>query len=331
MFYSQIILAKKGPLGKVWLAAHWGDKKLGRNQIFTTDISQSVQDIVHPAAPLALRVSGHLLLGVVRIYSRKVKYLKNDVEEAAVKMKMTFKGGGSAKKRRRKDVDEEDDDELWMVNLHPARGDKSPRKSKNTTGGVHNVQNFGEYEEDVTNLLDNAMNLPGVQPVSNDQFVIPFSMDPEKEGDDMDFQTMEWEAVQMDGELGDPLRNRFSLDAESVVSGRRAMLRDPTQQSQATDESAIAAVNRTLESEISTMRHLPTQQENEETWEAFDQRMVEDEDEDDEDRHVFPADSESLVDDNDKTVKTKDSRVSDIEVVRDADSVESIQVCSSFF
>jgi hypothetical protein len=27
MFYSQIILAKKGPLGKIWLAAHW-DKKL---------------------------------------------------------------------------------------------------------------------------------------------------------------------------------------------------------------------------------------------------------------------------------------------------------------
>jgi cohesin complex subunit SCC1 len=23
VFYSQIILAKKGPLGKIWLAAHW--------------------------------------------------------------------------------------------------------------------------------------------------------------------------------------------------------------------------------------------------------------------------------------------------------------------
>eukprot|EP00567_Pseudictyota_dubia_P000939 CAMPEP_0197467226 /NCGR_PEP_ID=MMETSP1175-20131217/65458_1 /TAXON_ID=1003142 /ORGANISM="Triceratium dubium, Strain CCMP147" /LENGTH=266 /DNA_ID=CAMNT_0043003289 /DNA_START=225 /DNA_END=1022 /DNA_ORIENTATION=- len=68
MFYSQIILAKKGPLGKVWLAAHWGDKKLGRPQIFSTDISSSVDSIVNPAVPLALRVSGHLLLGVVRIY-----------------------------------------------------------------------------------------------------------------------------------------------------------------------------------------------------------------------------------------------------------------------
>ena len=46
MFYSQIILAKKSPLGKVWLAAHWGDKKLGRPQIFNTDIAQSVESIV---------------------------------------------------------------------------------------------------------------------------------------------------------------------------------------------------------------------------------------------------------------------------------------------
>lgn len=41
MFYSQIILAKKGPLGKIWLAAHW-DKKLSKMQVFQTDITKSV-------------------------------------------------------------------------------------------------------------------------------------------------------------------------------------------------------------------------------------------------------------------------------------------------
>lgn len=99
MFYSQIILAKKGPLGKIWLAAHWGDKKLGRPQIFSTDIASSVESIVNPAAPLALRVSGHLLLGVVRIYSRKVKYLMQDCTEALVKIKMAFRPGASASMR----------------------------------------------------------------------------------------------------------------------------------------------------------------------------------------------------------------------------------------
>jgi N terminus of Rad21 / Rec8 like protein len=81
MFYSQVILARKGPLGKIWLAAHF-DKKLTKAQIFTTDISESVDSVLNPAAPLALRVSGHLMLGIVRIYSRKVKYLMADCTEA---------------------------------------------------------------------------------------------------------------------------------------------------------------------------------------------------------------------------------------------------------
>ena len=103
MFYSQVILAKKGPLAKVWLAAHWGDKKLARPQIFATDISASVDTIVNPTMPLALRLSGHLLLGVVRIYSRKVKYVLSDCTEAMLKLQMAFAtasgsgGGGTAK------------------------------------------------------------------------------------------------------------------------------------------------------------------------------------------------------------------------------------------
>ena len=92
MFYSQVILARKGPLGKIWLAAHW-DKKLTKNQIFSTDISDSVDKIVNPSAPLALRVSGHLMLGIVRIYSRKVKYLMSDCAEAMWKIKMAFRPG----------------------------------------------------------------------------------------------------------------------------------------------------------------------------------------------------------------------------------------------
>lgn len=41
MFYSEFVLTKKGPLAKIWLAAHW-DKKLSKNQITETDISTSV-------------------------------------------------------------------------------------------------------------------------------------------------------------------------------------------------------------------------------------------------------------------------------------------------
>lgn len=92
MFYSQVILARKGPLGKIWLAAHF-DKKLTKTQIFSTDITDSVETVLNPTTPLALRVSGHLMLGIVRIYSRKVKYLMSDATEAMWKIKLAFRPG----------------------------------------------------------------------------------------------------------------------------------------------------------------------------------------------------------------------------------------------
>lgn len=43
---------------------------------------------------MALRMSGHLMLGVVRIFSRKVSYLLNDCSEAMTKIKDAFRGPG---------------------------------------------------------------------------------------------------------------------------------------------------------------------------------------------------------------------------------------------
>jgi cohesin complex subunit SCC1 len=41
MFYSTQILAKKGPLGTIWIAAHL-DRRLKRSQVFEADIASSV-------------------------------------------------------------------------------------------------------------------------------------------------------------------------------------------------------------------------------------------------------------------------------------------------
>ncbi|XP_020597353.1 sister chromatid cohesion 1 protein 4-like isoform X2 [Phalaenopsis equestris] len=90
MFYSQFILAKKGPLGTIWIAAHL-ERKLRKNQVADTDIGVSVDSILFPDAPIALRLSSHLLLGVVRIYSKKVNYLFNDCSEALIKIKHAFR------------------------------------------------------------------------------------------------------------------------------------------------------------------------------------------------------------------------------------------------
>ena len=92
MFYAHFVLAKKGPLSRIWLAAHW-DKKLTKAHVFETNIEQSVDGILQPKVKMALRTSGHLLLGVVRIYSRKAKYLLSDCNEAFVKIKMAFRPG----------------------------------------------------------------------------------------------------------------------------------------------------------------------------------------------------------------------------------------------
>ncbi|KAH7283221.1 hypothetical protein KP509_35G066500 [Ceratopteris richardii] len=89
MFYSHFILARKGPLGVIWVAAHL-EAKLRKKHVAETSISESVDSIICSEVPLALRLSGHLLVGVVRIYSRKVNYLYHDCSEALIKIKNAF-------------------------------------------------------------------------------------------------------------------------------------------------------------------------------------------------------------------------------------------------
>jgi hypothetical protein len=137
MFYSHSLLAKKGPLARVWLAAHW-EKKLTRASIQQTDIKKaagacsgengrarnrvapagapfpgaarpsririvsniprapcphalSADEIRKPAQPLALRLSGQLLLGITRIYHKKVTLLYEDGQSALKKLSEFFK------------------------------------------------------------------------------------------------------------------------------------------------------------------------------------------------------------------------------------------------
>ncbi|KAH0619296.1 hypothetical protein JD844_019257 [Phrynosoma platyrhinos] len=92
MFYMQLLMNKRGPLAKIWLAAHW-DKKLTKAHIFECNLETTVEKIVSPKCAIALRTSGHLLLGVVRIYHRKTKYLLADCNEALLKMQTAFRPG----------------------------------------------------------------------------------------------------------------------------------------------------------------------------------------------------------------------------------------------
>lgn len=95
MFYSETLLSKTGPLARVWLSANL-ERKLSKTHILQSNIESSVNAIVDQGtAPMALRLSGQLLLGVVRIYSRKARYLLDDCNEALLKIKMVSQGASS--------------------------------------------------------------------------------------------------------------------------------------------------------------------------------------------------------------------------------------------
>ncbi|KAK4372204.1 hypothetical protein RND71_007588 [Anisodus tanguticus] len=72
MFYSHTFLART-----VWCAAHV-HHRLKKPHYTSTNILSTVERIMTPEVPIALRTSGHLLLGVVRIYSKQVEYFSED-------------------------------------------------------------------------------------------------------------------------------------------------------------------------------------------------------------------------------------------------------------
>ncbi|KAI0463330.1 hypothetical protein LJB42_003353 [Komagataella kurtzmanii] len=112
MLYHDQLLTKEGPLAQVWLAANL-EKKLTKAQLLKTSIPESTEAIresssIDPGTvekdqtasqtalePLALRLTGQLLYGVVRIYSRKAKYLLDDVNEALLRIKTAFRSSNS--------------------------------------------------------------------------------------------------------------------------------------------------------------------------------------------------------------------------------------------
>jgi len=315
MFYSQIILAKKGPLGKVWLAAHWGDKKLGRPQIFSADIASSVESIVNPAVPLALRVSGHLLLGVVRIYSRKVRYLMYDCNEAMVKIKMAFRPGIT-------EDGENDKDKAGagiIVDLEPVDG----------SGTQMNISNFGEYfTQDAKGggtttagpiggmliqpvlLMENEDLEKGMGGGSQGAFSVPFSMEPGTTGG-------EWILAEDE----DDFQQRLGGDGgkDGTAAAKRAMMRTQTQQSESQDSTAQNAMNLTLESDLSGMMgrsssKVVEEEEEDEGWGAFDPDAF----------PVVEGEEDEQVEETTSVADTRKSNISDIELVRAGDvSVES--------
>lgn len=54
----------------------------------------AAEEILHPQAPLALRISGLLLLGVVKIYSRQLEYFSSDCSATLSKLNQGVRTAG---------------------------------------------------------------------------------------------------------------------------------------------------------------------------------------------------------------------------------------------
>lgn len=80
MFFATYVLTQKGPLAKVWLAAHW-EKKLTAKDVKVIDLQDTIVHVIQPTVPIALRTSGELMLGIVRIYALKVQHLLKEATD----------------------------------------------------------------------------------------------------------------------------------------------------------------------------------------------------------------------------------------------------------
>ncbi|WVR09559.1 hypothetical protein IAU60_006628 [Kwoniella sp. DSM 27419] len=82
MFFSDDLLtSKKGSFGIIWLMATLGpkNKKITRRQLTSVDLPSTCELIAQPPEPMALRLSGALLVGVARCYNQNYELFFSDV------------------------------------------------------------------------------------------------------------------------------------------------------------------------------------------------------------------------------------------------------------
>lgn len=47
MFYTHVLMSKRGPLAKIWLAAHW-EKKLTKAHVSECNLEITIEKIISP-------------------------------------------------------------------------------------------------------------------------------------------------------------------------------------------------------------------------------------------------------------------------------------------
>ncbi|KAK2636000.1 hypothetical protein Ddye_030792 [Dipteronia dyeriana] len=180
MFYSHQLLARKAPLGQIWMAATL-HAKMNRKKLNKLNIIKICDEILNPSVPMALRLSGILMGGVVIVYERKVKLLYDDVTRLLVEL-----------------------NEAWKVKAAPdptvlPKG-KLQAKKEAVTLAENNETDFGEVE--------NSRNFSNDGPTMGFQHTAYFAMR---------LDQLDELYVYNDGREEDPFQNSHQADAENIT------------------------------------------------------------------------------------------------------------------
>jgi N terminus of Rad21 / Rec8 like protein len=75
----ELAFQKKGEFSKFFLA-YYSEKKLTKSIVNSVDISSSVSSLIESQQNLTLRVSGQLIIGIVRVFLKKCLFILSDLE-----------------------------------------------------------------------------------------------------------------------------------------------------------------------------------------------------------------------------------------------------------
>ncbi|WJX58906.1 hypothetical protein P8452_44312 [Trifolium repens] len=97
-FYSHQLHGPKSPLRQIWIAGTM-DEKINRKKLNKLDIVDICEKIQNPPIPMAPRISGILMCGVLNVFESKVNTLYDDVSRLLVEIDEALEEGKYQAKR----------------------------------------------------------------------------------------------------------------------------------------------------------------------------------------------------------------------------------------
>ena len=76
----ELALLPKGEFSKIFLA-YYSEKKLSKTIVNSIDLTVSVNSWIESDKTLSLRISGQLILGILRIFSKQCAFLLSEIED----------------------------------------------------------------------------------------------------------------------------------------------------------------------------------------------------------------------------------------------------------